>query len=1430
MTDLAWADDGNALLAVAGANQSLAVFDRSSTSGQLTLADVLLNDDLLGTAGAGSLLEPSAVVDAGGEILVTAPTNDRIGRFLVEPADPQIPNATATLVPLGVIDADLLDTSFNAPFDLGFVDDQRRLYVATADGVLLINLLGEQPSVIELYSNAAFPVLNGLRSLTFSANLRQLYSVGTQADAEIGVWARERGSRCPLTSIGGLGRQSVDIVAGGRLVYQVSGRVQPNATGQISYTVDVENPVDGQELNPADNSDTDTDPLVPAPDLEVLKQLDSEPPVVAGLPVQWQIDMANLGLSDAAEALLLDPLPVFPDNPAGVLADSGAWSCQANLPLSPIDSTPAAGTPTGIAVGPAGRYVYAVAAATDALLIFEVAGDGTLAATDVIGEGDELPGGTVQGLAGASALAVSDDGLQVYATGSAGNSVLVFSRTTLDAPLDYVRSFTTVSGDTSSPPGLQGARDVELSADQRRVFVAGSNSDAIAILNRDERTGLLEFNARVRDGQGTILPEFNVIQGVSAIHATDDGRDLYAVAGDSEAITRFSINDESGALEFESVWRAGDGGLPDLAGIRAIAAAPGDSHLYVLADVGIMILQRSEDGSLVLDGVYDAVADPAMIRALQIDAAGSRAYVLSESADGAVIDVLRRDWNDGSLELWFSQTISSEIAPAMAQAVVTGQLYASLATGELLRFDEQPLSRCLTAQAASEDIATEIDLGAGGWAGFDFSAVLHPSARGDLINTVEVVPSAGQDPNPANNLSTVSTPIEVISDIGITKIGPVEAVAGTVIEYEMVVTNAGPSDALGIQVRDPALPMLSDLQWTCAASPGSSCPADGTGAPDFSADVLVDGQLDIQLQAFIDPAFTGEMINVAVLDPEVDSTDPTPEDQRAEAITNVIAVADVSVTKTTQGEVVAGLPVEYQLTASNAGPSNAPSVNLVDILAPVINDAQWTCTSTDGGACPAGGSGSPDFNADLPVGSSVTILVEGTLAPQATGQLDNSFSATVGAPATDPDPDNNEASVSDPILVRPDVALSLVDPLDPFDPDGPLDLPLVATIENAGPSTATGLTLTLDVSADVTQTAPGCTQPAPDLIECLLSDLDPGDVRVIELGLTDLPNAPATLNIDGLTTTSGDDPDLLNNVAAVSIELRNGIDLDVSISNGFDWLSPDQPVEYVIDIVNIGSVDSGLTDVLAAVPAELLDAEWTCQASGGASCPANGSGDIDQTASIPSAGSLVIRLEARVDPDIDLSVPASVQFSALAESSPPADDINPLNNLAVDDDEVRLVIFSDGFETLIESPTRSALLRIDSSACTEVTVLPAGQGVPEPGRLLEGFAVTGERLLWVDWTRRGDQGWARLVYSGGRAPTESGWQMVGQGSPVVLQLDGAQPTLRIGRRVAAPQAEALPAPIRRLVRPPLVGPAWLADEIELAACGAAGAPNHGEMQ
>ena len=49
-------------------------------------------------------------------------------------------------------------------------------------------------------------------------------------------------------------------------------------------------------------------------------------------------------------------------------------------------------------------------------------------------------------------------------------------------------------------PGLRGARSVALSPDERFVYVAGSESNAIAVFERDETTGELTFVERVADG------------------------------------------------------------------------------------------------------------------------------------------------------------------------------------------------------------------------------------------------------------------------------------------------------------------------------------------------------------------------------------------------------------------------------------------------------------------------------------------------------------------------------------------------------------------------------------------------------------------------------------------------------------------------------------------------------------------------------------------------------------------------------------------------------------------------------------------------------------------------------------------------------------------------------------------------------------------
>lgn len=1370
VADLTWTFDENYLATVAVDNQALAVFERNA-DGTLNQRAVILNDELLGGVVEDALLGAAAVLAVEDELLVAAAASDRIGRF--ELILPENEEDDLLINPLGVIDGAVLGQAVNAPSDLAFDPDQSRLYVAQADELLLISLLDIEPSLIESYASTVFPALIGLSEISLGPSLRQAYTLGTDMAGEVAAWARERGSRCPLGGEGDIGSNTVDIVAGGFLSYRVEGRVQPNATGTIDYTVSVSNPAEDQELNPADNSATDSDPLVPAPDLQVGKGIDTDP-VVAGLPISWSISAANLGISDAIAAEILDELGVFPIDPGGIVADSGVWSCLSNLPLGDPVTYVAPAELQAMALDANASTLVAVSPATDAFVFFPIGVDGVPGMAQQIVDGQVFPVNNgddrvVQGLNNPQDVVISADGLHAYVAALSGNSVLTFVRDSNADPFVYLQTLTTVIPSTpDSVPGLRGARAVAFSVDERLVFVAGSESNAIAVFERDQDTGELTFIERVADGIGTIVPEFNVIRGVNGLMASGDGSNLYSIAEDSRAISRFTIDSATNTLEFELALREGDQGLGSLDGLQSMTASPGDTQLYILSAAGIQIFSRTDQGELIFDGLFNQIPDLGAPLDLVVDASGSRAYMLDELAGESRIHVLRRDWNDGSLEFWFTQAIAVGNGLDLIQDAARGRVLLTGIGTDLQAYAEQALSRCNQPEGIGDTLFTTLDLGVDGSALFEVDAVLHPSARGQSVNLVTATPASGADPEPANNVATVSAPIQVVSDISVVKTGPSEAVAGTTINYQLVVQNSGPSDALGIGVTDFLPAELSQVNWTCSASPGSSCPASGVDTLDFISDVLVGGQLTIEIEGLIDPAFIGSILNVALLTPEVDSSDPTPGDQRAEWATDVRAEADIAVQKTTlSSPVVAGLPVEYLLTAVNNGPSDAPDVSIEDNLPLPLINASWTCTGLAGAVCPANGSGDPDFSAALPVGSSIEVLVRADVPADATGALFNSVEAQVVAPVTDPDLSNNTADVSDPIEVQVDLVLALMDPLDPFDPAGSRDLPLVATIFNAGPSFASDAVLDVQFSADVLQTAPGCTQPSASTARCVVGTIEPNGTRRLELALDNLPAAPATLLTDAQVSSSAIELNPPDNSVSIDTQLVNGIDLDVQLSNDRNWLEPGEPALWTLRIENIGSIDA--SNVAVSMPADplLQDSAWTCTGQSGGACSAGASGDLLDTASLPAGAVVEYLFDAIVDPAVDLSVPQSVLMDALAETDPVSDDINAVNNLAVDDDPVRWVMFEDGFETLGPIMMVTQPIITEESGCFQLTmnVLPFGDA-----RLLQANSIDGLPLFWLDSQRAADSTWLRLTGVGQRAAQTSGWRKADANTAVTIRM------------------------------------------------------------
>lgn len=169
--------------------------------------------------------------------------------------------------------------------------------------------------------------------------------------------------------------------------------------------------------------------------------------------------------------------------------------------------------------------------------------------------------------------------------------------------------------------------------------------------------------------------------------------------------------------------------------------------------------------------------------------------------------------------------------------------------------------------------------------------------------------------------------------------------------------------------------------------------------------------------------------------------------------------ADVSITKTDGvTTTVPGGSVTYTITASNAGPGNAPGSTVADTF-PAGLTCAWTCGGAGGGTCAASGNGNiSDATVNLPAGGSVTYTANCAIAASATGTLSNTATVAPAAGVTDPSPSNNSATDTDTLTPRANLAVTKTDGVTTATPGGSVTYTITAS--NAGQSDAPGSTVT----------------------------------------------------------------------------------------------------------------------------------------------------------------------------------------------------------------------------------------------------------------------------------------------------------------------------------------------------------------------------------
>jgi cysteine-rich repeat protein len=242
----------------------------------------------------------------------------------------------------------------------------------------------------------------------------------------------------------------------------------------------------------------------------------------------------------------------------------------------------------GLAFDPDGAFLYTVASRDDALAVFR-RDPATGLLTFVERERDNVDG--VEGLDGAEAVAVSPDGLHVYAVGHDERAVAVFAR---EAGTGAVTFASVVRDSVGGVNGLKGARGLAISADGKHVYVSGDDDDNLVLFTRDPSSGALTFVERYQDGD----PGIDGLAGPAGVVVSPDGANVYVGGDDDDAVAVFARNPSDGKLTFVELERDGVGGVEGLDGVESVAVSPDGSHVYAGgSDEQALVVFRRDPGT-----------------------------------------------------------------------------------------------------------------------------------------------------------------------------------------------------------------------------------------------------------------------------------------------------------------------------------------------------------------------------------------------------------------------------------------------------------------------------------------------------------------------------------------------------------------------------------------------------------------------------------------------------------------------------------------------------------------------------------------------------------------------------------------------------------------------------------------------------------------
>jgi uncharacterized repeat protein (TIGR01451 family) len=269
------------------------------------------------------------------------------------------------------------------------------------------------------------------------------------------------------------------------------------------------------------------------------------------------------------------------------------------------------------------------------------------------------------------------------------------------------------------------------------------------------------------------------------------------------------------------------------------------------------------------------------------------------------------------------------------------------------------------------------DLLVGASATITYSITVDDPDPGDKAMTNTVTSSApGSTCPPGPAVAPCTTLVRVlVPGLSVTKVADApEVTAGGVVLYTVTLVNDGETDYLPATFTDPLVDVLDDAGYAGDA-------AASAGAVDYVNGTLVwSGPLEVGASITVTysvaptfPALGDRVLTNTVHSPSAGATCGAGIDPGCQATVTVLVPA-LAITKTAAaGEVVAGGPLQYTISATNTGEADYPAASLTDSLAGVLDDGAYNGDATATMGTVAYDEGALTWTGELARQASVTV-------------------------------------------------------------------------------------------------------------------------------------------------------------------------------------------------------------------------------------------------------------------------------------------------------------------------------------------------------------------------------------------------------------------------------------------------------------------------